>query len=118
MNTGTKIKSLREEMHFSQAQLALELGVSQATLHNIESGHSKKVDFLLMNKICQFFEKDFNYFLDGDMINNVRTTQNQIAATNNFEKGYFEEFKNLVIKNKENEEIIEDLKNKLSLKNS
>lgn len=42
MNTGTKIKSLREEMHFSQAQLALELGVSQATLHNIESGHSKR----------------------------------------------------------------------------
>ncbi|WP_294308673.1 helix-turn-helix transcriptional regulator [uncultured Chryseobacterium sp.] len=45
MNIGTKIKNLREEKHISQNDLAFQLGVSQGTLHNIESGNSKKVDF-------------------------------------------------------------------------
>ncbi|MBO6186788.1 MAG: helix-turn-helix transcriptional regulator [Chryseobacterium sp.] len=118
MNTGTKIKNLREEMHFSQAQLAFELGISQGTLHNIESGHSRKIDFLLMDKICHFFDKDFKYFLDEKIENNTNENHNQTVFLNNLQKNYLEEFKNLVIRNKENEEIIEDLKNKLSLKNS
>ncbi len=46
MDIGTKIKNLREEKHLSQSDLAFELGVSQGTLHNIESGNSRKIDFL------------------------------------------------------------------------
>lgn len=117
MNTGTKIKNLREEIHLSQAELAFELGVSQGTLHNIESGHSKKIDFLLMDKICQFFNKDFDYFLDGKIINDANKNQSQIEIINNFEKNYLEEFKNLIIRNKENEQVIKDLKNELNFKN-
>ncbi|MBW3521409.1 helix-turn-helix domain-containing protein [Chryseobacterium sp. NKUCC03_KSP] len=55
MNTGTKIKNLREEIHLSQAQLAFELGVSQGTLHNIESGHSKKIDFFIDGQNLSIF---------------------------------------------------------------
>ncbi|MCD1117345.1 helix-turn-helix transcriptional regulator [Chryseobacterium sp. C-17] len=105
---------MREEMHFSQAQLAFELGISQGTLHNIESGHSRKIDFLLVDKICQFFDKDFKYFLDEKTVNNINENHGQTVFLNNLQENYLEEFKNLVLRNKENEEIIKELKNKLN----
>lgn len=116
MDIGTKIKKLRDEKHLSQNELAFELEISQGTLHNIESGNSKKIDFLLMDKVCQFFDKEFNYFLDEKMMNNVSQKHSQTDLFNNFQENYLKEFKNLVMQNKENEEIIEDLKNKLNLK--
>ena len=122
MNIGTKIKNLREEKHLSQSELAFELGVSQGTLHNIESGNSKKVDFLLMDKVCQFFDKDFDYFLEEKYVNNVHENHGQvigqhtIGTVNNFPENFLEEFKKLVEQNQANEKIIEDLKDKLNVK--
>ena len=119
MNIGTKIKNLREDKHLSQSELAFELGVSQGTLHNIESGNSKKVDFLLMDKVCQFFDKEFEYFLDAGMTNNVNENHGQvgqIGTVNNFPQNFLEEFKKLVEQNQANEKIIEDLKDKLNTK--
>ncbi|GAA4156216.1 hypothetical protein GCM10022217_15010 [Chryseobacterium ginsenosidimutans] len=121
MNIGTKIKNLREEKHLSQSELAFELGVSQGTLHNIESGNSKKVDFLLMDKVCHFFDKDFDYFLDEKYVNNVHENNGQVGqhqnnVINNFPENFLEEFKKLVEQNQANEKIIEDLKDKLNTK--
>ena len=48
MNIGFKIRKLRENKKMSQNELALQLGISQTTLHNIETGNSHKIDFLLM----------------------------------------------------------------------
>ncbi|KQM38857.1 helix-turn-helix domain-containing protein [Chryseobacterium sp. Leaf201] len=115
MDIGTKIKNLREEKHLSQSDLAFELGVSQGTLHNIESGNSRKIDFLLMDKICRFFDKDFEYFLDAKMVNNVNENHGQvgqIGTVNNFPDNFLEEFKKLVEKNQINEKIIEELKSR------
>ncbi|WP_294223942.1 helix-turn-helix domain-containing protein [Chryseobacterium sp. sg2396] len=120
MNIGTKIKNLREEKHISQNDLAFQLGVSQGTLHNIESGNSKKVDFLLMDKICKFFDKDFEYFLDSNIINKVKKNSGLVGLNNvdtinnNFPENFLEEFKKLVEKNLVNEKIIQDLKNQLN----
>ncbi|WP_294239706.1 helix-turn-helix transcriptional regulator [uncultured Chryseobacterium sp.] len=100
MNIGTKIKNLREEKHISQNDLAFQLGVSQGTLHNIESGNSKKVDFLLMDKICKFFDKDFEYFLDSKITNKVKKNSGLVGLNNvdtinnNFPENFLEEFKN------------------------
>ena len=121
MNIGTKIKNLREDKHLSQSELAFELGVSQGTLHNIESGNSKKIDFLLMDKVCQFFDKDFDYFLDEKYVNNVHENNGQVGqhqnnVINNFPENFLEEFKKLVEQNQANEKIIEDLKDKLNTK--
>ncbi|WP_435525693.1 hypothetical protein [Chryseobacterium indoltheticum] len=47
-------------------------------MHNIESGNSKKIDFLLMDKICKFFDKDFEYFLNSkttDITNNHQSIE-------------------------------------------
>lgn len=62
MTVGTKIKQLREKKGLSQPDLAYKLGISQGTLCNIESGDTKKIDFLLMDKICKEFDVDFEYF--------------------------------------------------------
>lgn len=120
MNIGTKIKRLREDKHLSQNELAFELGIAQGTLHNIESGNSKKIDFLLMDKVCQFFDKDFEYFLDAGMVNNVHENHGQvgeIGIVNNFPENFLEEFKKLVEINQANEMVIQDLKQKLNTKN-
>jgi transcriptional regulator with XRE-family HTH domain len=55
MNIGHKIKRLRESKNMSQTELAFELGTTQPTIFNIESGISQKIDFALMDKIRQFF---------------------------------------------------------------
>jgi transcriptional regulator with XRE-family HTH domain len=43
--------------------LAFRLGISQTTLCNIECGRNKKVDFLLIDKICREFNVGFDCFL-------------------------------------------------------
>ena len=60
MDIGTKIKRLREHKNVSQTVLASHLGIAQNTLGLIENGDTKKIDFLLMDKICKIFEVDFN----------------------------------------------------------
>ena len=63
MNIGTKIKILRESNRLSQNELAERLDISQGQLCKIESGAVEKIDFLLINKICDLFNVDFHYFL-------------------------------------------------------
>jgi transcriptional regulator with XRE-family HTH domain len=69
MNIGLKIKRLREANSWSQPELAHRLGISQTTLCNSKY---KKIDFLLMVKVCQEFEISFDYFL---------TISNQVKPT-------------------------------------
>lgn len=61
---GFKIKKLRENNNITQPELAHRSGISQATLCNIENGETKKIDFLLIIKICKEFNVDFYYFID------------------------------------------------------
>ncbi len=62
---GTKIKNLRDSKKMSQVELAMKLGIGQTTLGSIESGETKKIDFLLMDKICKEFNVDSDYFKDS-----------------------------------------------------
>ena len=62
MGIGIRIKRLREINNLSQPELANRLGISQTTLCNIESGKWKKIDFLLMVKVCREFDIEFDYF--------------------------------------------------------
>ncbi|GEN74403.1 helix-turn-helix domain-containing protein [Chryseobacterium hagamense] len=116
MNIGIKIKTLREKRPISQAELAFELGISQGTLHNIESGTSKKIDFLLMSKICRFFNKDFEYFLEGNYTNsaNGQAGHHPDSIITHLPENFLEEFKKLVQQNQAHEKFIEELKNQIN----
>ncbi len=52
---GFKIKQLRENNNISQEQLAETIQISQSKLSKIENGRIKKIDFVLMQKICDHF---------------------------------------------------------------
>ena len=86
----------------------------------VKSEILKKLDFLLMDKVGQFFDKDFEYFLDAGMVNYVHENHGQvgeIGIVNNFPENFLEEFKKLVEINQANEMVIQDLKQKLNTKN-
>jgi transcriptional regulator with XRE-family HTH domain len=106
MNIGIKIRKLRENIKMSQNELALQLGISQATLHNIESGFSHKIDFLMMDKICNIFDKDFSYFANDNIVNNnVNENTGQISCenftiNNPYPESILIEIQNLINENK------------------
>ena len=106
MSIGVKIRKLREDKKMSQNELALQLGISQTTLHNIESDNSRKIDFLLMEKVCNIFDKDFSYFASDSIINNnVKENKGQISCenftiNNHYPESILFEIQNLINENK------------------
>ncbi|SMC71233.1 helix-turn-helix transcriptional regulator [Moheibacter sediminis] len=80
MEIGYKIRQLREERKISQEELAHLLGVTQATISNIESGKSKP-DIYLMDTIAKNFDKDIYDFLTEDRVI-INHADNQSIAYN------------------------------------
>lgn len=126
MNVGRKIHKLRSEKKISQTELADLLGISQTTLHNIESENSKKIDFALMDKVCKIFDKDFSYFTDDVVFNNNITGEKATVGVNGKNEGtinlcpenLIEELKKIIEDNKIKDEKIASLEKLIkSLKN-
>jgi transcriptional regulator with XRE-family HTH domain len=120
MTIGTKIRQLRDSKKISQSDLARRLGIGQTTLGFIESGDTKKIDFLIMDKICKEFEIDFNYFLEDKQITNIKANNGTIAYSvgtiNNFPESIIEQVKLLVEDNKLKEIKIKELETLLEKK--
>ena len=70
MIIGAKINNLIKEHNITQEILADKVGVSQTKIHEIVSGKTKKVDFLVMQKVCEVFEVGFEYFIEENSTNN------------------------------------------------
>ena len=73
MSVGTKIRKLRIQNKLSQPELASKLNISQTALSEIERGKTKKVDFLLMGKVCNVFGVNFDYFLEDKKVFKIKT---------------------------------------------
>ncbi|WP_310556091.1 helix-turn-helix transcriptional regulator [Flavobacterium sp.] len=83
MSVGFKIKKLREDKNLSQPELAAILNISQAKLSNIENEQTKKIDFLLMDKVCHYFDKDFDFFTKNtEQVNNVDKNDGSFVGYN------------------------------------
>ncbi len=65
MNTGLKIRNLREKKGFSQEYMALQLGISQRTYGRYENGESK-IDVESVGKIAKVLEVDPYELIDFD----------------------------------------------------
>jgi transcriptional regulator with XRE-family HTH domain len=50
----------------SQAELAEQLNVSQARLSSIENGDTEKIDYVIIDKICQIFDVKHEYFRENN----------------------------------------------------
>ncbi len=55
----------------SQGELSVKLGIGQSTFGSIESGDTKKIDFLLMDKICKEFGVDSDYFKENAKLKQI-----------------------------------------------
>ena len=110
MSIGFKIKKLREEKKLSQPELADILMISQSKLSNIENGQTKSIDFLLMDKVCHYFEKDFEFFIENtSQINNIKKLDGRInnhGTINLFPELIISEIRKLVEDNKDKENLI------------
>lgn len=119
MHIGIKIRRLRELNNLSQPELAHRLGISQTTLCNIESGDTKKIDFLLMGKFCTEFEVNFEYFIKEKEVNKGQQNKgeavgcNNNGIINNFPENIIEQIKILIKDNKQKEARIKELEKKL-----
>jgi len=112
---GFKIKRLREQKNVSQEQLAYELDISQSNLSRIENGTVEKLDFLLMQKVCDVFDVDADYFLeDGTIINDIETNNGIVLNNNNgIVNSFPEELLKSVANNQEQITKLIDTQNKL-----
>ena len=99
MNIGTKIKVLRESNRLSQNELAERLEISQSQLCKIESGLVEKIDFSLINKICDFFNVDFQFFLNDNISQTNQENKNSAISI----------FGNPVVNNNLSENVIESV---------
>jgi transcriptional regulator with XRE-family HTH domain len=117
MNVGVKIANLRKNKKLSQPELAHRLGISQTALCDIESGKTKKIDFMLMDKVCKEFEVDSDFFMDDKQVNNVKKNEGTIAYSvgtiNNCPDSIVEQIKSLIKDSKQKDEIIAELKARL-----
>ena len=113
-SVGYKIKELREEKGLSQEELALELNTSQSNLCKIETGTNEKIDFLFMQRVCDLFQVDFDYFVEREKVVNKVKTNNGVVYNkgtfNNFPENLLDQIKYLIESNKEKNDEIEKLK--------
>lgn len=115
-NIGLKIKILREKHSLSQEKLANHLDVSQASLCRIESGHTDKVDFMLMQKVCDFFDVKFEYFLEDSFSQENKENKNSaisIFGNSTVNNSVPENFIELVIQNQKQISEMLDKQNEL-----
>ena len=75
MTIGTKIRNLRVDRGWSQGEFSVKLGIGQTTLGSIETGETKKIDFLLMDKICKEFNVDSDFFKETTKVRQVYKDQ-------------------------------------------
>ena len=112
MNVGVKIANLRKNKKLSQPELAHRLGISQTALCDIESGKTKKIDFVLMDKVCKELEVDSDYFRVDKQVNNITKLDGSInnhGTINLFPENIIEQITLLVEDNKRKELKIKEL---------
>ena len=112
MTVGFKIKKLREDKNLSQPELASLLQISQAKLSNIENGKTESIDFILMDKVCKVFDKNFDFFTENiTQINKMKRNENGVIGYNHgtinlFPENIIDEIKKLIEQNKNQETLI------------
>ncbi|WP_445714107.1 helix-turn-helix domain-containing protein [Flavobacterium sp.] len=113
MIIGAKINNLIKEHNITQETLASNLGVSQKAIHDIISGKTQKIDFLFMHKLCDFFDVDFNFFIEKPKLKQINkdSSTGYLADSQNFNlsEKLIEQYEERI---KELKETIAELKSK------
>lgn len=77
--TGTVIKELREKHHFTQAELADKIGVSDKTISKWETGKGYP-DISLLEPIGKIFGVSITELISGNAVKNVNVSANVLRS--------------------------------------
>lgn len=77
--TGAIIKELREKYHFTQAELAEKLNVSDKTISKWETGKGYP-DISLLEPIAKAFEISVTELISGNAVKNVNVSANMMRS--------------------------------------
>jgi transcriptional regulator with XRE-family HTH domain len=80
---GVKINNLMKEHSITQEILADYTGVSQTKIHDIISGKTQKIDFQFMQKICEIFNVEFEYFVEEKSIIKIKKNSGFAVGNHN-----------------------------------
>lgn len=80
MDTGIKLRRLREKKKLSQEELAEKIGVSQVTVGKWEQGSSIKHEHI--KKLAEVFEVPVEYLLEGKQINMIQNNSDNTSNNN------------------------------------
>lgn len=73
---GDRVKRLREQRGWTQAQLTAKMGVNSATtLSRIENGVTKEMRMPMAQKLAEIFGVTPEYIMYGENINNLYTEE-------------------------------------------
>lgn len=61
------IKNARVKKGYSQRRLAKTIGLHHSTYNDIENNKIKKVDLIIIIKLCNVLDLDLSYVLKNDM---------------------------------------------------
>jgi len=114
---GVKIRKLRETHSLSQEEMAIKLEIAQGTLCKIESGEVKKVNFVLIWKICNLFNVGLEHCVENSSRSNQDNKKTAISVSNNptvnnnFPGSILVEVQRLIEENKQLKAKIAELEN-------
>ena len=77
--TGAVIKELREKYHFTQAELAEKLNVSDKTISKWETAKGYP-DISLLEPIAKIFGISVTELISGNAVNNVNVSANMMRS--------------------------------------
>lgn len=77
--TGTAIRTLREQNHFTQAELAQKLNVSDKTVSKWETGKGYP-DITLLQPIADLFRVSITELLSGNAVSNRNVSANMLRS--------------------------------------
>lgn len=80
MDTGSKIKQLREKMNLKQQDIAEAVGISSAMISMYENGKKKPGRDTII-KLAGFFNVDANYFMGHEITTLTKQDEQDIAKT-------------------------------------
>lgn len=66
MNIGNRIKKLRQDKGWTQAELGAMVGVQKAAVQKWESGHVQNLKNSTIRRLCEVFGKNPSYFIFDD----------------------------------------------------
>ncbi len=85
MDTGVKIKQIRQENQMTQSEFAASIGLSRSALTQLEAGHTRP-SYDVLEKLIDHYDVDINSFFNSTPVKPSRTFDNPVEIGERVQK--------------------------------